>query len=71
MRWFERMYLYTLPIVVLYYAVGHSILGMTDKLPFLPLLIISVYTSIGVTYTYISLYATVLNESMIVKMKRK
>lgn len=62
---YEKYYLYGLVVVILYYGMGHRLLGLSERLPFLPLLLMSVYTSLGVTYCYIRLYKTVLSESMV------
>jgi len=50
----EQAYLYGLIGVQLFSSAHSFILG--DKLPFLPLLLTSVYCSIGVGYAYIKLY---------------
>lgn len=71
LRSYEKYYLYLMGPVLFYYAAGHSLVGLDTKLPFLPLLLISAYTSIGITYSYLSLYHTVLSESMIIKIKQR
>ncbi|XP_067949246.1 dolichyl pyrophosphate Glc1Man9GlcNAc2 alpha-1,3-glucosyltransferase-like [Watersipora subatra] len=70
----EKGYMFGLLLVMLYYSVGHSLMGLNETLPFLPLLLMSVYTSIGISYTYVGLYSTILSHRMLKKIvsgKRK
>lgn len=53
---FESIYLLGLSLVFIYENVIHNILGLNDRLPFLPLLITSVYCSFGVTYCWLRYY---------------
>lgn len=52
----ETVYLVGIIIVELYCQVVHQILGFDDKLPFLPLMLTSVYSSVGVTYSWLKTY---------------
>ncbi|XP_072941795.1 dolichyl pyrophosphate Glc1Man9GlcNAc2 alpha-1,3-glucosyltransferase [Epargyreus clarus] len=52
----ESLYLYGLLIICMYENVLHSILGLDKVLPFLPLMITSVYCAIGIFYSWICYY---------------
>lgn len=52
-RIWERIYLYGLVLVALNECCLHSIVDPNDSLPFLPLLIMSVYCAIGVIYVWL------------------
>ncbi|KAH3843091.1 probable dolichyl pyrophosphate Glc1Man9GlcNAc2 alpha-1,3-glucosyltransferase [Dreissena polymorpha] len=52
----ESVYLLGILPLELYNSVGHTLLGLTDKLPFLPLMMTSVYCAIGVTYAWLKFY---------------
>lgn len=64
----ETLYLLGLIPVFLYQQVGHRLLGLDGKLPFLPLLLISVYCSVGTIYLWLKYYFIVMNPK---KSKRK
>ncbi|CAH1778366.1 unnamed protein product [Owenia fusiformis] len=61
--------LYTLGLVplLLYTECVHRLIGLQQRLPFLPLMMTSVYCAIGVVYTSGLLYKTVLMEGRLVK----
>ncbi|XP_044761404.1 probable dolichyl pyrophosphate Glc1Man9GlcNAc2 alpha-1,3-glucosyltransferase [Coccinella septempunctata] len=52
----ESLYLLGLGLVYLYENLIHYLLGLSDSLPFLPLMIISVYCSVGVMYCWLRYY---------------
>ncbi|KAG1714007.1 putative dolichyl pyrophosphate Glc1Man9GlcNAc2 alpha-1,3-glucosyltransferase [Nymphon striatum] len=52
----ETMYIIGFIPVQLFYSFGLLVFGLTEKLPFLPLLIISVYCAFGVTASYLRFY---------------
>ncbi|EDV29024.1 uncharacterized protein TRIADDRAFT_18456 [Trichoplax adhaerens] len=54
---FEKIYIIGLLFVQIYTIFLHSVFKLNDKLPFLPLLITSVYCSIGVLYVWANFYA--------------
>jgi len=58
----EVLYLLGLLPILLYQEFGHGLLGLSEKLPFLPLMIISVYCAIGVTYCWIYYYFVFLTQ---------
>lgn len=58
----EVLYLLGLIPIFLYQEVGHWLLGLSEKLPFLPLMIISVYCAVGVTYCWIYYYRVFLTQ---------
>lgn len=60
MRPLEWLYLFGLIALQLYYSVGHRLLGLEARLPFLPLMLISVYSSVGVIYTWLVFYRKTL-----------
>ncbi|CAH0558948.1 unnamed protein product [Brassicogethes aeneus] len=59
----ESMYLLGLNLVFLYENVLHQLLGLSNKLPFLPLMITSVYCSIGIIYCWVKLYINFFKKS--------
>ncbi|XP_076039866.1 ALG6/ALG8 family glucosyltransferase xit isoform X2 [Oratosquilla oratoria] len=56
----EALYLWGLPFLFLYQEVLHPGLGLQERLPFLPLMFISVYCALGVTYVWITYYCFVM-----------
>jgi len=58
---FETVYVAGLVFQEVYCAVIHSMLGLSVSLPFLPLLLTSVYTAIGVTYVWLKSYYYLFN----------
>ncbi|XP_064637467.1 probable dolichyl pyrophosphate Glc1Man9GlcNAc2 alpha-1,3-glucosyltransferase [Lineus longissimus] len=57
----ESLYILGLIPVYINCNIVYSLLGLAEKLPFLPLMITSVYCSIGVIYSWLKLYWIVLN----------
>jgi len=53
---YEAVYIYGIVPLFLYATFGHSVLGLDEKLPFLPLLMTSVYCAIGVLWSWLLLY---------------
>ncbi|XP_038213124.1 probable dolichyl pyrophosphate Glc1Man9GlcNAc2 alpha-1,3-glucosyltransferase isoform X1 [Zerene cesonia] len=56
LNWIEILYLYGFILLYIYENLLHSFLGFNKILPFLPLLMTSVYCSIGVFYFWLSYY---------------
>ncbi|KAG7170023.1 dolichyl pyrophosphate Glc1Man9GlcNAc2 alpha-1-3-glucosyltransferase-like [Homarus americanus] len=56
----ETVYLIGLIPVFLYEQLGHSMFGLEEKMPFLPLMLISVYCGLGVMYAWLKYYNFVL-----------
>lgn len=60
----ESLYLLGLLPLELYCSIVHSSLGLTEKLPFLPLLLTSVYCALGVTYSWLKFYWIMLSDKL-------
>ena len=58
----ESVYLLGLVPLELYCNLLHWCLGLQDRLPFLPLLITSVYCALGIVYAWIKLYYITLTD---------
>ncbi|PIK39970.1 putative dolichyl pyrophosphate Glc1Man9GlcNAc2 alpha-1,3-glucosyltransferase [Apostichopus japonicus] len=58
---FESLYLWLLVALFLYTDGVHPLLGLSAQLPFLPLLVTSVYCALGVTYSWIKFYRLCLS----------
>merc|ERR1712228_983432 len=43
-------------VVHAYVGFGHGLLGLSDSLPFLPLMIVSCYCAVGILYVWIRFY---------------
>lgn len=56
LRRFQSLYLYGLMILCIYENALHSLWGIDKSLPFLPLMITSVYCAVGVCYFWMCLY---------------
>jgi len=52
----EKAYVAGIGVLQLYAGIGHGLLGLQDALPFLPLMIISCYCSVGIMYVWIRFY---------------
>nr|CAG4649365.1 EOG090X06YP [Scapholeberis mucronata] len=52
-RPWERAYLYGLVVVALFECCLHSLVDPSNRLPFLPLLVMSVYCAVGVIYVWL------------------
>nr|XP_053642871.1 probable dolichyl pyrophosphate Glc1Man9GlcNAc2 alpha-1,3-glucosyltransferase [Cherax quadricarinatus] len=57
----ETVYLLGLIPLFFYQQLGHDMLDRERKMPFLPLMLISVYCSVGVMYSWLKYYNFVLN----------
>lgn len=71
---YEIIYLYGFLAIFFYEEYLQYILGFDRRLPFLPLLIVSVYCSLGVTYFWLSYYCAFLldgGNSLLKKKKGK
>jgi len=58
--WWEKSYLAGTVLVFLYDVLLHGALGLDKRLPFLPLLLYSLYCSIGIFVFYLRMYKTYL-----------
>lgn len=61
---FESIYLVGLSVVFCYENIVHRVLGLQERLPFLPLMFTSTYCAIGVTYCWLSYYCYFLRINM-------
>ncbi|KAI1289832.1 putative dolichyl pyrophosphate Glc1Man9GlcNAc2 alpha-1,3-glucosyltransferase [Halotydeus destructor] len=52
----EKLYLYGFLGLQMYYSFGNRLLGLDEKLPFLPLMLTSFYCSLGVIYSWLKFY---------------
>lgn len=59
----DKLYLIFLVVVQVYCCFLHDILGLQSRLEFLPLLLTSVSTAIGVVYSWMILYHAVLTNN--------
>jgi len=55
--WYEAAYIYISLPLFLYTCLGHSVLGLESKLPFLPLMMTSLYCAVGVIWSWLLLYS--------------
>ncbi|XP_028405571.1 probable dolichyl pyrophosphate Glc1Man9GlcNAc2 alpha-1,3-glucosyltransferase isoform X2 [Dendronephthya gigantea] len=62
LRWYENIYLFGLIPLEIYNLLIHSALGFDLTLPFLPLLLTSVYCSVGILWSWLLFYYSVLTE---------
>ena len=65
----ENLYLLGLVPLVLLLVVGPRRLGLGEGLPFLPLMLVSVYCALGVTYSWVKLSYLVIGGAW--KFKKK
>ena len=61
----ESYYLLGLIPLELYTNGLHYLIGLDKTLPFLPLLLTSVYCAVGVTYAWLRFYVDVLGETKV------
>ncbi|XP_050415081.2 probable dolichyl pyrophosphate Glc1Man9GlcNAc2 alpha-1,3-glucosyltransferase isoform X1 [Patella vulgata] len=61
--WYESLYLLGIIPLELYNSFIHHVLKLNITLPFIPLLLTSVYCSIGVLYAWLRFYSTTLKSS--------
>lgn len=54
--WWERLYMFVSLPVFLYSELFHNYLGLSSTLPFLPLLMYSLYSALGLTVSYLRFY---------------
>ncbi|CAB3998466.1 probable dolichyl pyrophosphate Glc1Man9 c2 alpha-1,3-glucosyltransferase isoform X2 [Paramuricea clavata] len=62
LRWYENVYLSGLVVLEIYNLFIHNALGFAMKFPFLPLLLTSVYCAVGILWSWILFYHSVLTE---------
>lgn len=63
--WYEACYLYGLVVLELYCSAIHPFTALAGKLPFLPLMLTSVYCAVGVIWAWILFYADTLASPLI------
>lgn len=56
LNWFESLYLYGFLPLFIYETMLHSFFGLDKSFPFLPLMMTSVYCSVGVLYFWLTYY---------------
>ena len=52
----EKLYVAGMAVVQIYVGIGHSLFGLNEVLPFLPLMIMSCYCAVGIFYVWIKFY---------------
>lgn len=57
----ETLYLLGLIPLFMFQEIGHKSLALSETLPFLPLMLISVYCAVGIFYSWINYYCFVLS----------
>ncbi len=62
LRWYENIYLFGLIVLEIYNLFIHTALGLAVKFPFLPLLLTSVYCAVGILWSWLLFYHSVLTE---------
>jgi len=75
-EWYEAWYLYGLVFLEFYCGVIHPFTVLAVKLPFLPLMLTSVYCAVGVVWAWIVFYVDTLKmsptvDSLVVGTKRQ
>ena len=63
LRWYENVYLCGLILLEIYNLLIHNALGFSVKFPFLPLLLTSVYCAVGIMWSWLLFYYSVLTEN--------
>jgi alpha-1,3-glucosyltransferase len=58
----ESVYLLGIVPLEAYCMFVHSYFGLADKLPFLPLMLTSVYCAVGVVYCWLKFYLLTLDD---------
>ncbi|XP_071086972.1 dolichyl pyrophosphate Glc1Man9GlcNAc2 alpha-1,3-glucosyltransferase-like [Haliotis cracherodii] len=58
----ESLYLLGIVPLEIYNSVGHSALGLSQRFPFVPLLLTSVYCAFGITYCWLRFYWLTLSD---------
>lgn len=67
----ESLYVLGLIPVFIYESVIHDLLGLNKVLPFLPLMLTSVYCAVGITYCWLHYYWYFMKQDVIVVEKKK
>jgi alpha-1,3-glucosyltransferase len=62
LRWYENIYLFGLILLEIYNLFIHTAFGLAVKFPFLPLLLTSVYCAVGILWSWLLFYHSVLTE---------
>ena len=65
-EWYEACYLYGLVFLEFYCSVIHPFTVLAAKLPFLPLMLTSVYCAVGVVWAWIVFYLDTLKSSPLI-----
>ena len=69
--WYESLYLFGLVPLYIYTELGHQLLGVQEKFPFIPLMLTSFYCSIGVLWSWVLLYFDFMLEADAEESKKK
>ncbi|XP_075448733.1 dolichyl pyrophosphate Glc1Man9GlcNAc2 alpha-1,3-glucosyltransferase isoform X2 [Ascaphus truei] len=67
LNWLETLYLYGLVPLEIFCEIAYPLTPWLERLPFIPLLLTSVYCALGVGYAWLRLYIAVFTESAAVK----
>ena len=65
----ESLYVLGLLPLEVYCSLGHHLLGLSDTLPFLPLMLTSLYVALGMLYAYVKLYWHLFTDKRIKEKK--
>lgn len=61
LHFYEQFYVGFLPFLTIYETVLHKVI-ISDKLPFLPLALTSIYCALGIIYSYVIYYYEYMTE---------
>lgn len=65
-EWYEACYLYGLVLLEFYCSAIHPLTVLAVKLPFLPLMLTSVYCAVGVVWAWLLFYVDTLTTSPLI-----
>lgn len=69
--WYEASYIYGLVPLYAYTDLGHWMLGLQARLPFVPLMMTSLYSAIGIIWSWLVLYKEFLFGGTMDKIEAK